>query len=43
MKLLRMPVIFTGPYSYDAATVELLFAYFKNTDINVEELPTGKK
>ena len=43
MNLLRIPVIFTGPYSYDGAAAELLFAYFKNSDINVEGLPTGKK
>ena len=27
---LKMPVIFTAPYSYDAAPCELFFAYFKN-------------
>ena len=43
MKLLGIRVIFTGPYSYDAAPIELLFAYFKNSDINVASLPTGKK
>ena len=31
---LDIPVIYTGPYSYDAAPIELLFAAFKSEDIN---------
>jgi len=40
---LRIPVIFTGPHSYDASPVELLFAAFKSNDINPRHVPTGKK
>ena len=31
---LRIPVMFTGPHSYDAAPCELFFAAFKRADIN---------
>ena len=37
-----MPVLFTGPHSYAASPVELLFAAFKRADINPRKLPTGK-
>jgi hypothetical protein len=30
MHTLRLPIMFTAPYSYDASPVELFFAYFKN-------------
>ena len=40
---LRIPIIFTGPHSYDASPVELLFAAFKSEDINTRHVPTGKK
>ena len=43
MKWLKMRYMFTGPYSYDGAPVELLFALFKNTNINPDGLATGKK
>ena len=46
MKLLReeaVPLLFTGPYSFSAAPVELYFAAFKRADINPRHLPTGKK
>ena len=29
MQGLKIPVLFTGPHSYDAAPIELLFAAFK--------------
>jgi hypothetical protein len=38
-----VPVIFTGPHSYAAAPIELLFAHFKAADINPRRLKTGKK
>ena len=38
-----LPIIFSGPYSYAAAPVELLFAAMKLGDLNPERLPTGKK
>jgi len=40
---LSVPVIFTGPHSYDAVPVELLYAAFKSRDINPRHVPTGKK
>ena len=30
----RVPVLFSGPYSYDAAPVEKVFAYIKARDLN---------
>ena len=29
LQRLKMPVIFSGPYSYDAAPIERFFGYFK--------------
>ena len=43
LSYLQMPVIFTGPRSYDACPCELLFAHLKNVDLNPGELPVGKK
>lgn len=43
IQMLKMPVMFTGPYSYAVSPVELFFAYLKNEDINPVMLPTGKK
>ena len=40
---LRIPVIFSGPHSYDTAACELLFAMFKSGTWNPEGLPMGKK
>ena len=40
---LKIPIIYTGPHSYDAAPCELLFAAFKCKDINPRKIPTGKK
>ena len=40
---LQIPLIFTGPHSYDAAPIELLFAAFKSEDINPRCVATGKK
>ena len=39
---LRIPVLFTGPHSYDAAPCELFFAAFKREDINPNRVKTGK-
>ena len=39
---LDIPILFSGPHSYDAALCELLFAHFKRNDINQNHLPTGK-
>ncbi len=43
MELLRIPIIFTGPHSYDAAPCELFFALFKSVDFNPDRLPLGKR
>ena len=40
---LKIPVIFTGPYSYDVCPIELFFSQLKSTEINPEGLPTGTK
>ena len=40
---LNIPILFTGPQSYAASPIELLFAAFKKEDINPERVPTGKK
>ena len=39
----QVPVIFTGPHSYDASPIELFFAAFKSKDINPESIATGKR
>ena len=38
----QVPVLLTGPHSYDASPIELFFAAFKCKDINPEQLTTGK-
>jgi len=40
---LKIPVIFTGPHSYDFAPCELFFSWFKSDCFNPERLPLGKK
>ena len=39
---LRIPIMFTGPHSYDACPCELFFAAFKREDINPRRDKTGK-
>jgi len=43
MEGLRIPVLFTGPHSYDAVPIELLFASFKADDVNPSHLPQNKR
>lgn len=43
LKSLEFPVIYTGPYSYDACPCELLFARIKSANLNTNDLPMGKK
>ena len=38
----KLPIMFTGPHSYDAAPIELLFASLKSVDLNPEGLQTSK-
>ena len=40
---LKIPILFTGPSSYDACPIEKFYAYLKNQDMNTAMLPTGKK
>ena len=40
---LKMPVIHSGPYSYDAAPVERYFGYYKQGKVMPEADPSGKK
>ena len=42
LEALEIPVMFTGPHSYDAAPCELFFAAFKREDINPRRVTTGK-
>ena len=39
---LKIPLIFTGPHSYDASPIELFFAAFKSADINPRHVKTNK-
>ena len=43
MEELKIPLMFLGPYSYDDAPCELVFAKFKQSNINPGNLPTGKR
>ena len=44
-RLARMdlPVIYSGPYCYSSAAIELVFAALKLGELNPDRLPTGKK
>ena len=39
---LELPIMFSGPHSYDASPCELWFSLFKRVNINPRKLPTGK-
>ena len=39
---LGLKLMISAAYSYQAASCELFFALFKQTNINIDELPTGK-
>ena len=43
LKKLGINIIFSGPYSYSAAPIELLFGSLKVNELNPERLPTGKR
>ena len=43
LKDLKIPILFTGPHSYDAAPCELWFAHFKRADVNPRRVKTGKR
>ena len=43
LRRLQLQVLFTGPNSYLAAPVELLFGAFKQVDINPRKVMTAKR
>ena len=43
LRKLQLDVIYSGPYSYDAAPIELVFGHLKLGELNANQLPTGKK
>ena len=43
IRKLGLKLVITGPYSYDSSPCELLFAYFKQTNLNPSNISTGKK
>ncbi len=43
LKDLKIPILFTGPYSYDASPCELWFAHFKRQDVNPRRVKLGKR
>lgn len=43
MRKLQLEVIWSGPYSYDAAFIELVFGHLKLGELNTEQQATGKK
>ena len=43
LQMMDLSVIFSGPYSYSAAPVELVFAALKLGNLNPDRLPTGKR
>ena len=40
---MRIQVIWSGPYSYSSAPIELLFGGLKFGELNPERLPVGKR
>ena len=40
---MQLPIIYSGPYSYSTAPIELMFGALKLGDLNPNRLPTGKK
>ena len=43
LKDLDVPLMITGPHSYDASPCELWFAHFKKADINPRKVKTNKR
>ena len=43
MRKMKLDVIWSGPYSYDAAPIERLFGQLKLGEINAENQATGKR
>ena len=43
MRKMEVPFMYSGPYGYDSAAIETLFAHLKLGDINEARAPTGKQ
>ena len=43
LRKLQVEIIYSGPYSYSAAPIELLFGALKNGEINPVKEQTGKR
>jgi len=43
MQKMQVPLIFSGPYSYAAASIESLFSQLKLGELKKENISTGKK
>ena len=43
VRALRLKVIYSGPYSYSAAPIELIFGGLKNRELNPDYQSTGKR
>ena len=43
LKDLQLPMLISGPHSYDAAPCELWFSLFKRVNINPRRVKTGKR
>ena len=43
LRKLEVQVIWSGPYSYSTAPIEMVFASLKFGEINPDKKPTGKK
>ena len=43
IKKLQIPVMYSGPYSYSSAPIELMFAGLKMGQLQPLDQPTGKK
>ena len=43
MRKLKLDIIWSAPYSYDAAPVEKVFGHLKLGELNTEQQKTGKK
>ena len=40
---MKLPMTYSGPYSYSTAPIELVFGALKLGDLNPNKLPTGKR
>jgi hypothetical protein len=43
LKELEVPIMISGPHSYDAGPCELWFSLFKRVNINPRKIKTGKR